>query len=195
MSRCRPSTAKWISKFSSGFIGTAQCLACREYWLDSTCSLCNADIENNIHIICCPNPAHRQLAERSFSDINEWMTYVNFLPLLQDEIQRMTLCWLRDQILRGVTSELSCLQLQIELGWNHFIMGRTHQNISTYLQDHLHQRKSMRDHQSLLSLMIYKIWTQFIQPLWNSRNKKVHAMDYATTQSRMLRDLQVEVTE
>ena len=74
-------------------------------------------------------------------------------------------------------------------------MGRTHQNISTYLQDHLHQRKSMRDHQSLLSLMIYKIWTQFIQPLWNSRNKKVHAMDTATTQSRMLRDLKVEVTE
>ena len=48
MKRCTPSTAKWVTKYSTGFIGTGKCLAHREYWLDSKCPLCHCDSEDNI---------------------------------------------------------------------------------------------------------------------------------------------------
>lgn len=53
MSRCNPSTAKWVTKFSSGFLGTAKHLTRREYWLDNKCPLCRNCVENNTHIIWC----------------------------------------------------------------------------------------------------------------------------------------------
>ena len=91
MRRFTPSTAKWVTKFSTGFIGTGKCLARREYWLDPTCPSCHHHSENNVHIILCPHPTRRQHLLRQFNNLYEWMNYVRFPESMVLEIQRITL--------------------------------------------------------------------------------------------------------
>ena len=195
MTKCNVSTAKWVSKFSCGFVGTAKTLARREYWLGSHCPLCNNTDEDNTHIICCPHPPHRERVLNNLQDLYEWMEFINFPPTILDEIKRANEIWLNDQTLSGITSHIPCIQSQIELGWQHFIYGRTHVEIAYQIQCHYDRTRHRRSSQQVLSQLIYRLWTKVIRPQWNARNKIVHALDVTTTQTREHSDLIEEVTE
>ena len=111
MIRCNPSTAKWVTKFCCGFIGTTKTLARREYWLGSNCPLCQTHDEDNVHIICCPHPPHRERAELSLLELYKWMEYINFPPDLFLEIKRINKLWLLNPDLPNTISNIPTIQL------------------------------------------------------------------------------------
>ena len=195
MARCTPSTAKWVTKYSSGFIGTAKTLARRDYWLDKTCPMCQCTTEDNMHVICCPQPAQRQMLHRQLDELYDWLEYVRFSPSMISEIKRINNIWINDQTLPGVTSTVPAIQHQLHIGWKHLFFGRTHHDITYNLHHHYTRLGFKRHAQSTMSMFIYKMWTMIIRPLWNSRNRKVHAMDLTTSQTRVQQDLRTEITE
>lgn len=195
MSKCNPSTSKWVTKFTCGFIGTAKTLARRDYWLGEKCPLCNNAAEDNLHVIICPSIPHREQTNRYLTDIYDWMDHISIPLDFLEEIKRITSLWLDHPDLLGVTSPIQCLQNQLELGWNHFVFGRTHNSIPVELQDRFRLRKNPRNAQTTVSQLICRFWTSLIRPLWNRRNRIVHALDVETNRTRVQMDLQEEVTE
>ena len=133
MKRCTPSTAKWVTKYSTGFIGTGKCLARREYWLDPKCPSCHHDSEDNIHILRCPDTSRRQLVIRSRNDLYEWMDFVRFPTQFVSEFKSINAAWLNNDNLSSVTITVSALQDQINVGWHHLLFGRTHKSITETL--------------------------------------------------------------
>ena len=195
MKRCTPSTAKWVTKYSTGFIGTGKCLARREYWLDPKCPSCHHDNEDNIHILRCPDTSRRQLVIRSLNDLYEWMDFVRFPTQFVSEFKSINAAWLNNDNLSSVTITVSALQDQINIGWHHLLFGRTHKSITETLHQHFLSKGFKRHAQHTISLWIYKIWTTVVRPAWNSRNKIIHAIDANTHLSRMNKDLHSEITE
>ena len=62
-------------------------------------------------------------------------------------------------------------------------------------QSHLDQHNIHRDSQSLRVHFIYRMWTKILRPLWNDRNKYVHALCPDSISARLLSDLRTEIIE
>lgn len=73
MSTCSLSTRIWIAKYSCGFVGTAQVLARREYWLENRCPRCGHHNETYMHVIQCPHPPHREQMLRRLGEFKMWL--------------------------------------------------------------------------------------------------------------------------
>ena len=195
MHMCTPSTRTWISKFACGFIGTAQMLSRREYWLESKCPRCLSAIENNEHVIKCPSECCRTDLLKSLSDLYDWMKTTNTAPILQSEIMRLTNHWIDYDIDTTILSPCPAITSQIRLGWSHFIFGRIHCDITTLQDNHYLSIGSKRDSRSWTAQLIQRLWTKIIRPCWNQRNVKVHGNKTEPSQSRLLADMRAEVQE
>ena len=74
-------------------------------------------------------------------------------------------------------SDLPPIQSQLSIGRTHFMFGRMHTDIADAINVHYRTKKSLHSAQSVLPQYMYRMWTKFIRPQWNARNKIVHAMD------------------
>ena len=134
MSMCSSATRVWVSKFSCDFIGTARMLARREYWLESKCPRCGSDNETTTHIIQCPHPPHREQIDRRIDDFRLWMESRHFEPDLCADIINVTTSWVRGDESAHPSITCAPVATQLQIGWDHFKMGRVNKSIT----DHLH---------------------------------------------------------
>ena len=195
MHLCTPSTRTWISKFSCGFIGSAQMLSRREYWLEPTCPRCRSHVETCVHIIKCTSDLCRTALNESLNDLYAWMTTTSTASILQNEIKRITTYWLDNEVDTSIISPCPAVTSQITLEWNHFVFGRIHRDITALQNNHYITIGSKRDARSWSAQLIQRLWTKIIRPLWNQRNVRVHGSPNQPSPSRLLADMREEVRE
>ena len=189
-----PTTTKWISKLSCGFVGLAKTLARREYWLDSMCPRCNHHTEDNIHLITCPHVDIRSKLNSALLELENWMTSTGSSPHLSFEIIRSIKHWVDCQTMNGFDTTIPAIQRQLDIGWSHFMFGRISIAITSHQQNYFTSQSSRRTGQSWTSQLIQKLWTLILRPMWNHRNKYVHGKEPKTT-ARLHSDIIQEATE
>ena len=86
-------------------------------------------------------------------------------------------------------------QTQFDFGWQHLMFGRLHSSICEHINEIYISTGIRREAQRFCALLIHRIWTHTLRPMWTARNKKVHALDSQTTQTRVHLDTITEAEE
>lgn len=190
-----PSTRTWIGKFASGFIGTAQMRFRREKWIDAHCPCCNTITETNIHVIKCSNPATRERMTLQLTDLYTWMKGIGVGSDFVSDFEKRTIAWLDDADIENRNSLSLPSRAQLALGWTHLMFGRIHLEFINHITVLYQTRGVRREAQRFITLLIHRLWTRIIRPMWTARNQIVHALDSHTAESRIHIDLKAEVSE
>ena len=195
MHMCSPSTRTWISKFSCGFLGTGQMMARREKWLDMSCPCCSHTPETSSHVITCEFPANRQRVLLILEDSYTWMKKMGVgLDFIQN-FRTCTDAWLTKTEPPNRQHLPYAFQAQFDFGWRHLMFGCIHQSMCEHVQEIYIMNGIRRESQRFCMLLVHRLWTKILRPMWNARNKKVHALDSETAQTRVHLDTKIEAEE
>ena len=192
---CSPATRTWIGKFSCGFIGTGQMMARREQWLEMACPCCGVAAETNIHVMQCPDPANRQSIQLDLKDLSTCMKSMGVGKEFTSQFEQCTDAWLDNKDVTNGNSPPFPFRAQLALGWHHLILGRIHLGFQAHVETIYTTRGVRREAQRFIALLIQRLWTRIIRPIWSARNQKVHALDKNTSETRPHQDIKVEVSE
>ena len=195
MHMCSPATRTWVSKFSSGFLGTIQMMSRRDQWIDMKCPCCNNENETQFHVIQCPAPAPRQRLLLLFTDLYTWMRKMGIGNDFVTHFETYTQAWLHTNPVPIEVALPYPFRAQLDIGWTHMLFCRMHLSFVDHIAEIYHVKGVHREAQRFCSLLVYKMWTKLLRPLWNARNKVVHALDAANAHTRLHLDLQREATE
>ena len=87
------------------------------------------------------------------------------------------------------------LRLQLQLGWEHFILGRICLPFTQHLNSSYITRQIQRNGQSATAQIIQWMWITLIRSAWNDRNTYVHRHHGMDKSKQLHEDTKVEAAE
>jgi len=179
----------YIAKHVAGFLPIGRNMVRRGAWKAPHCPRCPYPIENSDHIIKCPNPASRKIFRSSMTSFNDWLESTDTPSTLITQILEVTASWVNGSILLPHKAYSYPILQQLQLGWDHFMVGRLHVSFIPFMTNHYTSIASKRSPHTWAAVLIQKLWSIFHFPQWENRNKYVHNLDKITDSSRERKDL------
>jgi len=179
----------YIAKHVAVFLPIGKNMVRRGAWKAPHCPRCPHPLETSSHIIKCPSPASRKIFRSSMTSFNDWLDSTDTPAMLTTQILEITASWVQGTTIHPHESYTCPILHQIQLGWDHFMVGRLHTSFISFMQTHYINISSRRSPYTWAAVLIQKLWTIFHFPQCENRNKYVHNLDRITDSTRERQNL------
>jgi len=169
-----------FTKHASGFFGTGKMMKRWKKRETAECPRCGAPVEDDTHILKCPQAAATDLWDKSLKDLREWLKKKGTEPQIREVILDSLSAW-RDgrepTAFRDETCEIHRLYtMQDEIGWKAAINGCWAKGWKEAQELYYQSRGSEKTGRRWLSALITKLW-QVAWDQWQHRNGILHDVD------------------
>lgn len=206
----------WMSKFVSGFCGTASQMCFRDTkkstesqsefdqdfkrWKSNMCPLCKIVRENTKHVITCSYRKAQKYRLKQIDEFETWLQHRRTDPKIVTCIIRCLrsngeLSFLTTMRSMSVSEDyLTCANLQDQIGYENFWFGRiatTWRNLQrTYLEQYYSDRRYSAD--AWVKHLISKLY-RVCRNIWRYRCERVHGRDKKRASKREKKALRKEI--
>ena len=170
-------TQRFISKWSSNFIGTGQNLVDWNMRQHGECPFCNNGIETTSHLLHCQDEEATELWDKEFQQYLHTLKQIGTSIMLRNIIITELSCWRDNKPFPTTTSlpfELQALiRVQRHIGWKNFLEGVLAQEWAQQQFKLKNQRYSYKKSRVWIKNVIKANW-KLLRSLWQHRNEKLH---------------------
>jgi len=184
-----------ISKFVTKTLPVGHIMERRESWKESFCPRCGCDEETPQHVIQCNDKDARTIVKKSLAKFEKILCRLHTEKTLQLQLLKHVSEWITIGEIQLSASSLIPFQKQYHLGWTHFMEGRIHESFQTYMDSYYKKIGNKKTGEIWVSVVIQSIWTHIFNPMWEHRNKAVHAKEIKGKLSREVLNLNYTVRD
>ena len=168
---------RWLLKHLAGQCAVGRVLARRGHQQHDRCPLCDAEDEQVVHIVQCPDPRPRKCLKQSLKSLRDWMTQELTQPSLASQLHLHLQRWAHQEPpppLTGPYHVKLAIHEQAMIGWENFLYGRFSTKILAAQTKHFRSigktRRTGKAWSVRLAIQAYEVlWT-----MWDHRNNIVH---------------------
>ena len=175
------STRRFITKWSSNWIGTGKNMKKWSLRPHGYCPFCKADNEDTTHIIHC---LHDEATKASHDALWVWtesMIKIGTCPRATRAIRNELYSWRNGTDAPVITQLNETLQQAIysqhSIGWKSFLEGLISLDWKVYQQEYFEEIDSKRSSHLWGSKAIRCGW-KYLTTIWISRNQQLHKTDH-----------------
>jgi len=172
-----------MSKYVTRTLPVGHVMDRRKKWQQPFCPRCNHPDETVEHIFHCPHTESRQIMSKSISLLDKWLAEMNTESHLHCDIIAIISLWITQQPIPTIEYSQP-IQAQLNIGWNHFMEGRMHTSLVSYMDGHYASISSRKTGITWCSMLIQRLWTTLFYDQWKIRNECVHGMNKRTNATR-----------
>lgn len=168
---------QWVSKFTTGQIGTGRQMKRCQFWSHDKCPCCQSPNENVTHVLQCPSEAAKAGRSKASEQLNATLHRWHTDPDIHTAIAKSIEDWTHGRppsLAHPNPAIKAALCTQQQIGWEAMLKGRIAPEWSAAQRDFLKASRYRRRYQVDWSTKLVMAMWEYSSSLWRHRNKILH---------------------
>ena len=179
---------RWLLKHMAGQCAVGRALSRRGHQSHDHCPLCDAEDEQAVHIVLCPDERARQCLTDALQQFQAWLVKEHTQPDLATQIIYHLTRWAHQELpppLQGTPQIQRAIHAQAAIGWENFLYGRFPHKLLQAQDRHFKSRGNSRRTGKAWAVRMAIQAHDILWQMWDHRNSIVHGTGSRQDLSRL----------
>ena len=166
---------KFMSKWVTGQFGVGVVMEYRKSRKTNCCPRCHEEVEDPLHVICCPDNRASEEWDKLIENLQEWMRQTDTDPEIRYGLSQVLRTFREAEdkqmiVPHGISPEITnCFRQQATIGCTQFLNGLLTTEWAK-AQDQYYKRKGSRRHGRRWAINLLKQLWRLVFGMWDHRN-------------------------